>query len=427
MHHEMTASRAVSLGLALAMSFSLIILPASAETATDTATEIVTLTGSPYADLEYSEDSEVRAGTIRYVSQNSISAYFYESYWNEYSDEAYEQCGTCSMSMALSYIGIDALPDDLADLWGANGGSFGAHFNEPPSGVTVYSGDFYQEFENYVNGNGSYSPIIIHLDSYSTRGHFVIVAGQLSDTVYQVIDPYTSAVWELTIVQNSSGTLSLSYTKNGTTYSETTTASDLRCIQYYNPEAEIHETDFIDIYNTWLEEPVDAVTAAGLFNGAAGDLFEPDRIMTRQEAAAVIYRLAGSPDVDTSTLSFTDVLTEDWFTEALEWAVQTGVMNTDESGLLNATESISRQDFITMLYRYEVNVAGNSTREYLVALNDYTDRGKLYSYAIIGMQWAVGSGLITSTTEDVMTLSPREDLSRGSAAVILYRYLQNHS
>ncbi len=418
MHHQSFFRRLLALGTALLFSVSLVTGTASAE--------YITLTGTPTANVEYGESAGVNAGTIRYVNQMESSAYFYAAYWNEYVGEAHEQCGTSCMSMALSYIGVDALPWVLADLWGADGGSFGAHFYTPPAGVSVCYGDFYQEVQNYLTGNGKYSPIIIHLDSYSEQGHFVLVSGQLSENVYQVVDPASSNIWELTVLQNEDGTFTLSYTKNGAAITETTTASAMRCIQYYNPDTQIHETSFYDVYNDWMEEAVNTVTAAGLFSGATDNTFEPYRAMTRQEAAVVLYRLAGSPEIDVSTLSFSDALTGDAFTAALEWAVQTGVMTVNEEGLVYPSDVLSRQDFLTMLYRYEVKVAGNSTREYLVALNAYCDRNELNSYAILSVQWAVGSGLITSTSSEELLLSPRGELSRGAAAVILQNYLYNH-
>lgn len=420
MHFKTSALRifalftAVLFGLALALGI--------------TSAQSTELSGTPVIRIEYSETAGVNAGTIRYVNQNLSSAYYYESYWGRYAEEAYEQCGTACVSMALSYIGIDALPEALADLWGADGGSFGAHFYNPPEGVSVYSGDFYTEFQNYLTGNGTYSPVIIHLDSYSSNGHFVLVTAQLSDNVYQVVDPYLAEVWSMTIVQNADGTLTLTYTKSGssTVLSETTTLDAMRCIQYYNPDARIHETDLYDIYDTEYEDAVNAVISAGLFTGTAEGTFEPERRMTRQEAAMVFYRMAGTPEVDLSSPSYADYLEDPTFAAALEWAVQAGIMGPNEEGLVYPTDHITRQDFLTMLYRYEVRVAGNSTKEVLAALNAYTDRIELSTYAIIGMQWAVGSGLIISTSEEEMLLSPLTEVTRGTAAVILQRYLETH-
>ena len=77
---------------------------------------------------------------------------------------------------------------------------------------------------NFINGNGKYSPLVIHLPNYSTRGHYVILAGKKSDNVYQVVDPANNYVWDITI--------------NGTTatYNGKTDHID-RIYQYYNSNA----------------------------------------------------------------------------------------------------------------------------------------------------------------------------------------------
>ena len=64
--------------------------------------------------IQYSYSSSVTCGTIRYISQKTGSKYFNWSYWpansfGEYSSPGWE-CGTCSISMALSYdIGVKSL------------------------------------------------------------------------------------------------------------------------------------------------------------------------------------------------------------------------------------------------------------------------------------------------------------------------------
>ena len=63
----------------------------------------------PYAKVEYGYSAGVSVGTIRYISQVSSDSYFYSAYWPGYNFGYYVgpqvECGTASMSMALSYVG----------------------------------------------------------------------------------------------------------------------------------------------------------------------------------------------------------------------------------------------------------------------------------------------------------------------------------
>ena len=69
---------------------------------------------SPYAMIEYGYSSSVTCGTVRYISQVASDSYFYSSYWPSsnfgYYVGASVECGTASMSMALSYIGVNKPP-----------------------------------------------------------------------------------------------------------------------------------------------------------------------------------------------------------------------------------------------------------------------------------------------------------------------------
>jgi hypothetical protein len=79
--------------------------------------------------------------------------------------------------------------------------------------------------DHYLNGGGAYSPPVIHLPNYSSNGHWVVIVAKLSDSRYQVLDPWEMSVTEITI----NGT-SASYQKSGSTKSDRID----RVYQWYN-------------------------------------------------------------------------------------------------------------------------------------------------------------------------------------------------
>ena len=72
---------------------------------------------SPYAKIEYAYSTSTPAGTIRYISQDTSSSYFYSAYWPSSSFGGYSgpgsECGTACMSMALSYVGVNKTPNEI--------------------------------------------------------------------------------------------------------------------------------------------------------------------------------------------------------------------------------------------------------------------------------------------------------------------------
>lgn len=104
------------------------------------------------------------------------------------------------------------------------------------------------------------------------------------------------------------------------------------------------------------------------------------------------------------------------FDDARTWAVAAGVSDgTDASG------DITREQMITILYRYTQNKGIDTTVTDDAILDCYSDTEDISSYAYDAMTWAVSVGVINGTT--AITLSPNGTATRAEVAVILLRYL----
>ncbi|MBQ7345411.1 MAG: hypothetical protein IJW45_05040, partial [Oscillospiraceae bacterium] len=194
---------------------------------------------APYAWIEYGYSSTVTCGTVRYVSQVSSDSMFYSAYWPSSTFGNYigpqVECGTASISMALSYIGINKTADDILT---PNNGS--TYFSYGWGGSTYYSYSYLSTaMSNYLNGNGKYSPPVIHIPGYSSAGHYVVVVGQISDGVYQILDPWQRALTKMT-VSGSSAT----YTVYGSTIYDTID----QVHQWYNGSASIDYASTCETY-----------------------------------------------------------------------------------------------------------------------------------------------------------------------------------
>ena len=195
------------LSLVIAIALVLAMLPV----ATPAAQAVTTSSYAPYAKIQYEYSTDVECGTIRYISQLESSQYFNWDYWPSapfgYYSAPISECGTSCLSMALSYVGINLTPSDILhgntaepgrtawDLWAAEYHGYGSNI---ASAINT-------TFSNYLNGNGKYSPPVIHLtigSSYSGAtdpGHFVLIIGQTSSNTWQILDPANNAIENLTI------------------------------------------------------------------------------------------------------------------------------------------------------------------------------------------------------------------------------------
>ena len=165
----------------------------------------------------------------------------------------------------------------------------------------------------------------------------------------------------------------------------------------------------------WYHQGVDFALSKGLFVGSDNGTFMPSMALTRAMLVQVLYRIAGSPQVQ-AELPFTDVSSRDWYAAAVTWAYSTGVTSGTSSTTFSPNQSITRQDMVTMFHRYLGKPRGNGD------LTVYQDLGALASYAADAAAWAVEQGIITSTSTGEQTLSPLMQASRAQFATILYRY-----
>lgn len=382
-----------------------------------------TLSAAPNPQIEYAQTDETPVGTIRYVSQIPDEGYngFYSAYWGRYENYARSECYTASISMALSYIGINATPLALGDYWLSKGYTGGTPFATTEEDVDAFGAQclelpFAQAMDNYLNGGGKYSPPILHLNNYSARGHFVVVVGKVSDTVYVVLDPAASThTWNITIQGNSA------------THPHGVERSLEDATQYYNPKGGfgIHADGsicpgqaFIDMprESNWAHEGIDYCLEQALMVGTGENRFEPNSHMTRAMLASVLYRIAGEPDVRGLTTEFTD-LHHSWYQDAVVWAYNSGVVAGIDSTTFAPDAVITREQIVTMLYRF-----ASLTEEpgEWPELQQYTDAAQISGWAQEAMRWAVANGILYGETET--TLAPAGSATRAHGAAFLMRY-----
>lgn len=171
--------------------------------------------------------------------------------------------------------------------------------------------------------------------------------------------------------------------------------------------------------DAWYFESVEAIAEMGLFNGTSETEFSPDGSMTRAMLVTVLYRLDGQNKVEASH-SFTDVKDGEWYSDAVAWASANGIVNGYSAELFGTNDSITRQDTVTILYRYLLykGKAPSGAAD----LTKYTDSTEVSDYAKPAMMWACGVGIINGTSET--TLSPTSNSTRAQVATMILRFTE---
>jgi hypothetical protein len=210
--------------------------------------------------------------------------------------------------------------------------------------------------------------------------------------------------------------MSCTYDKTTGLASFTTTHLSYYVVGYdswTNPYTDVKTKD-------WFFEAVKYVNKNSLMSGTTETSFAPNTAMTRAMLVTVLYRLDGKPAVK-GVNTFTDVLSGEWYTDAVIWASSKGIVSGYSSGSFGTNDSVTRQQIAVILYRYAKYKGYSVTKT--AKLNPYTDSASISDWAAEGMSWANAEGLITGVTGP--TLAPTSGATRAQVATILMRFIEN--
>ena len=173
--------------------------------------------------------------------------------------------------------------------------------------------------------------------------------------------------------------------------------------------------------DAWYHEGVDYALTNGLMNGVGSGKFEPDGQLTRAQLVTVLYRAAGEPDTGKQVNPFTDVADDTWYTKAVIWAANNGIVNGVAKNTFAPDDSITREQIAAMLYRYAGAEAAKEDK-----LSAFPDAAKVSDWAKEALNWAVASGLINGVADanGTANLEPQSTATRAQIATILMRWLE---
>ena len=174
------------------------------------------------------------------------------------------------------------------------------------------------------------------------------------------------------------------------------------------------ERPFEDVGETdWFYEAVYYCFDRGWFKGVSETEFAPDMNMSRAMFATVLYRLAGSPETSGEN-PFSDVEEGTWYTEAVIWASENGVVYGYEDGRFGINDPVTREQMVTMLWRWLGKPAGTGD------LSAFKDAEDISPWAKEAMAWAVGEGVIHGKGDGI--LDPGGESKRSEVAQMLMNY-----
>ena len=269
-----------------------------------------------------------------------------------------------------------------------------------------------------VNPNPSYAITVAQPDhgtvtvtpDRATQGTTVTITAT-PDQGYQVnavtvTDRFGDAVQ---VTENADGTYTFTMPNGQVTITAT----------FVETEAPVGEP-FLDVNEgDWFYDAVAYAYENGLMDGVGGNRFAPNSATTRAQLVTILYRLEGQPAVS-GDLPFTDVEAGTWYTNAVGWAAQNGIVNGVGDDTFAPGNDLTREQLVTILYRYAESKGYDVSAS--ADLAGYPDGEEIQAYAREAMAWAVAENIIQGMEDD--TLKPAGNASRAQIATILMRFCE---
>lgn len=171
----------------------------------------------------------------------------------------------------------------------------------------------------------------------------------------------------------------------------------------------------------WYHLSVDYVLTHKMMNGVSSRTFAPNANLTRGMLVQILYNLEGKPKG--TAANFSDVQADAWYAEAVGWAATNKVVTGYADGTFRPNAAVTREQAAAILYRYakskgiDVSVGENTN------ILSYVDVQQASEYAIPALQWAVGAGVLNGKNGG--RLAPTGTATRAEIAAIMQRWCEN--
>ena len=118
-------------------------------------------------------------------------------------------------------------------------------------------------------------------------------------------------------------------------------------------------TPFSDISNSGYCDYIVVGYLAGIINGYEDGTFRPNNTVTRGQFITMLWRAVGEPGAENTTLNFKDAANiPDAYKDAVAWGVEAGIIKGYDDGTFRPNQSISRAQMATFSYRLLVLTFG---------------------------------------------------------------------
>ena len=176
-----------------------------------------------------------------------------------------------------------------------------------------------------------------------------------------------------------------------------------------------HVCPFSDIADSAHHKNIETAYERGYVSGYGEGKYAPNETVTRAQFITMLWRAAGKPTPASTDLSFKDIAADDYCREAIAWGAEKGIVSGYDANTFGRNDPVTRAQATTFIARYCDKVVGMTldTSDYgFLDINDARETFRPYINAMANAGIILGYGT---------TCGPNDKATRGQIASILVR------
>lgn len=180
------------------------------------------------------------------------------------------------------------------------------------------------------------------------------------------------------------------------------------------------DKSFSDTKNNFATDAITYLAARGIIGGVGNGQFAPAANLTRADLVVMLSRIAGLEEGAYTSTSFSDVDSDAYYAQAVEWAADLGIVSGTGGGAFQPNAPVTRQQLVTMLVRF-LGSLGYELQP-VVEQIQFVDSDEIAGYAADAVHAAQQAGFITGRPVaggEGVAFAPNASATRAETAKLL--------
>ncbi len=174
----------------------------------------------------------------------------------------------------------------------------------------------------------------------------------------------------------------------------------------------------------WYKPHVDFAASYQIFSGTGSNTFTPNGYMTRAQFVQVFANLAGVDTSDSNVKSgFKDVPKNQWYTAAVKWAAENGIVSGMGDGKFAPTQKVTREQMCVMLINY-IEKYQKKTLYKEKTVKPFADDKKISKWAKEYVYKCADAGLVNGVGDN--KFAPAESATRAQGATLFTNFFKKY-